>query len=575
ERVEGERERRRRVDLVNSLSRNVTYDDPEEDERDRAALGTEVVDLNEGDDELDEELERYLALDIGERLDLVVRELREKWCYCFWCKCRYKDREEMERECPGQGEEEHGHNGDIPYFNSTSCTFQENIMGRLLNIVRQLTSNILKMLSKPLLPLAECLNIRQHNNTTAPSRQTRLGTGIFEIAEDAPTAGNGTMVANTIEQVDIDAISPAISAPSTRCENLAKQSPPSRPSMVAHTLLHHRRWLKKLSLSSCKRSQTAATTDSKPEPNITLAAPPPSAEQAFTSVFSLNNSPSMTPAIREQHIRAVTTFKEDIRQRMKAMEEGKARSENACLRQAPASIEAFTSFSPQIHHPHESSTTSDSTLTNETSQLLYSSSKLPPLRPLTPLQTSDPKEVASLTCMRSHERHQAEYRAAGTSLDKVTLNKRSERPGDCARFQQAQDYLAQCKIEYNKARRRLNGIEASNQCLLRARTLGTTAIELDWVRKRSIQSWQRKEQKAQKCLGKASRVLRVARVALRLELEKANALSSLATKRYVGCQWFEGPRPAVLGRRSQRISERSLKRMYEGKAARCALPLIE
>ena len=96
-----ERERRIRYDLHQSLSKNASYDDPEEDEQDRHALGKEEEVLEEEDTELDE----FLALDVKERLKRLVRNLREKHFYCFWCKCKYED-EHMD-DCPGPEEDDH------------------------------------------------------------------------------------------------------------------------------------------------------------------------------------------------------------------------------------------------------------------------------------------------------------------------------------------------------------------------------------------------------------------------------------------------------------------------------------
>jgi hypothetical protein len=100
DRLTKERERRARYDLTQSLSRNEEY--TEEDADDRLALSSEVQDL---DDE-DAELEEYEGLPIAERLDKVIKHLREKYWYCFWCKYRYED-EGME-DCPGLTEDEHG-----------------------------------------------------------------------------------------------------------------------------------------------------------------------------------------------------------------------------------------------------------------------------------------------------------------------------------------------------------------------------------------------------------------------------------------------------------------------------------
>jgi len=102
DRLEKERERRARYDLHQSLTRNANYDDPDEYKQDKQAFGSEEEVLEEVDEEMDE----YLALEPAERLKMVVMELREKWRYCFWCKMRYQD-EEMEG-CPGVEEDEHG-----------------------------------------------------------------------------------------------------------------------------------------------------------------------------------------------------------------------------------------------------------------------------------------------------------------------------------------------------------------------------------------------------------------------------------------------------------------------------------
>ena len=101
QREEKERDRRMRYDLLQSLSRNATYDDPEEDEHDRHALGKEEEDL----DEEDPELEAFNALDSEERLRQLVEHLRGKYLYCLWCKHRYEDKA-MEG-CPGLTEDDH------------------------------------------------------------------------------------------------------------------------------------------------------------------------------------------------------------------------------------------------------------------------------------------------------------------------------------------------------------------------------------------------------------------------------------------------------------------------------------
>ncbi len=106
-REEKERDRRMRYDLQQSLSRLPTYEDPDEDKDDKKALGrnriqhTLVEDLEEEDPELDE----FNALGPADRLQKLVRYLRDAYNYCFWCKYTYSGKE-MEG-CPGLTEEDH------------------------------------------------------------------------------------------------------------------------------------------------------------------------------------------------------------------------------------------------------------------------------------------------------------------------------------------------------------------------------------------------------------------------------------------------------------------------------------
>ena len=106
-REEKERQRRMRYDLQQSLSRLPTYDDVNEDDDDKRAMGKGptqyklVEDLEEEDPELD----KFNALDPADRLEHLVKYLRSEHKYCFWCKYTYPD-EEMDG-CPGLTEEDH------------------------------------------------------------------------------------------------------------------------------------------------------------------------------------------------------------------------------------------------------------------------------------------------------------------------------------------------------------------------------------------------------------------------------------------------------------------------------------
>ncbi|KAK0864056.1 hypothetical protein LTR87_015930 [Friedmanniomyces endolithicus] len=102
QRLDRERERRMRYDLDQSLTQRADYEDPDADDDDKAALGTDVEEL----DEEDAELAEFEELKPAVRLEKILEELRRKYHYCFWCKFRYPD-ESME-DCPGLTEDEHG-----------------------------------------------------------------------------------------------------------------------------------------------------------------------------------------------------------------------------------------------------------------------------------------------------------------------------------------------------------------------------------------------------------------------------------------------------------------------------------
>ncbi|KOS19554.1 G patch domain-containing protein 11 [Escovopsis weberi] len=106
-REEQERDRRMRHDLEQSLSRLPAYDDSNEDEDDKRALGKDRTVYATADDldEEDEELDAFNALDVGARLTQLLAYLRKQHKYCFWCKMAYPD-DEMDG-CPGLAEEDH------------------------------------------------------------------------------------------------------------------------------------------------------------------------------------------------------------------------------------------------------------------------------------------------------------------------------------------------------------------------------------------------------------------------------------------------------------------------------------
>lgn len=120
-REEKEQERRMRYDMEQGLGqpRLPGYHRMHElDEVDKIALGVKPGILGEkgkifeedgggdGLEDEDEELKEFEQLPFEEKLDMIVRHLRDVHKYCFWCKWQYED-DEMEG-CPGTDEASHG-----------------------------------------------------------------------------------------------------------------------------------------------------------------------------------------------------------------------------------------------------------------------------------------------------------------------------------------------------------------------------------------------------------------------------------------------------------------------------------
>lgn len=106
-REEQERDRRMRHDLEQSLSRLPTYEDDDEDNDYKKALGKTATEYMAADDldEEDPELDEFNALEPGDRLEKVLDHLRKDYWYCFWCKMNYPDA--TMDGCPGLTEEDH------------------------------------------------------------------------------------------------------------------------------------------------------------------------------------------------------------------------------------------------------------------------------------------------------------------------------------------------------------------------------------------------------------------------------------------------------------------------------------
>ncbi|PVF95544.1 hypothetical protein CPB86DRAFT_710921 [Serendipita vermifera] len=57
--------------------------------------------------EIVEQAREFLEQPVKERLERVLKYLREKYNFCFWCGTEYKSKDEMDASCPGETEESH------------------------------------------------------------------------------------------------------------------------------------------------------------------------------------------------------------------------------------------------------------------------------------------------------------------------------------------------------------------------------------------------------------------------------------------------------------------------------------
>jgi hypothetical protein len=107
-RLEKLREKKEKQHLSNILSSGLAeHADDDEDDDDRTALGRETTDYTVTDDldNEDPELEEFEGLPLEERLQKVLRFLRETYHYCYWCGYQYPDA--AMDGCPGLTEEDH------------------------------------------------------------------------------------------------------------------------------------------------------------------------------------------------------------------------------------------------------------------------------------------------------------------------------------------------------------------------------------------------------------------------------------------------------------------------------------
>ncbi|KDQ14795.1 hypothetical protein BOTBODRAFT_32558 [Botryobasidium botryosum FD-172 SS1] len=89
--------------------------DPDDDAGDNGGGGIKKRDDTSGGqetrieftDSVVDDARRYLQSSSRDRLSQVLAYLRKSHLYCFWCGTRYVSAEELERDCPGEAEDEH------------------------------------------------------------------------------------------------------------------------------------------------------------------------------------------------------------------------------------------------------------------------------------------------------------------------------------------------------------------------------------------------------------------------------------------------------------------------------------
>ncbi|CAG8634173.1 2044_t:CDS:2 [Dentiscutata erythropus] len=73
----------------------------------RKGIMDNVFWFSKEDEEIDEEPSEFEKLSSEEKFDCVLKYIREKYNYCFWCGCEYSDVKELEQLCPGINEDDH------------------------------------------------------------------------------------------------------------------------------------------------------------------------------------------------------------------------------------------------------------------------------------------------------------------------------------------------------------------------------------------------------------------------------------------------------------------------------------
>jgi hypothetical protein len=54
-----------------------------------------------------EQVEKLQSLNIEQQLDKLTSYLRDTYFYCFWCRAKYENKEDLDTNCPGRDEDDH------------------------------------------------------------------------------------------------------------------------------------------------------------------------------------------------------------------------------------------------------------------------------------------------------------------------------------------------------------------------------------------------------------------------------------------------------------------------------------
>lgn len=96
-----------KLDEENEVKSNILWTlkpiQPAEEEKEEEELETE-----EKEPIYPEELvEKLKSLSLEQQLEALVSYLRETYNYCFWCRAKYNDKEDLDSNCPGTEEDDH------------------------------------------------------------------------------------------------------------------------------------------------------------------------------------------------------------------------------------------------------------------------------------------------------------------------------------------------------------------------------------------------------------------------------------------------------------------------------------